>query len=726
MLRNEVISLDVNLKVAGYCRISVDEEADRENTSIENQRAIIADFVQKKFSTATLDFYEDRDRSGYTFEQREGYMKLRPQLMNMTYDILIVKDFSRFSRRNSKGLVELEDLRDAGLRIISIGDGIDYPTYDDWTAIQFRFLINEMPVTDTSKKVKSVIKRRQSEGKWICSVPYGYLITNSKTMAFEVDEAAANVVRDIFKLYNGGWGYKKIANHLTDKKIPTPRMAEKLRREARGEEYKAKARPEWSIITISEILQNDFYIGTLRQGKYRRKRINGVDVKTNEMDHIVFENNHEPIINYRTFAVTKEQLKKRSVTNYRGVKKNDNVYSGFIFCGDCGSPMFSMSRRDLAPAYTCGSYHMRGLKGCTSHHTRVDILDKLLKSYVRKVKDNSADMLEKLNKSLKNEQQSVKENTNTLELLQKQIDDTKAEMKMLARQQAKEILRSPERETAIDGMYGEMLDELADRIDGLNNQLELTNDRRNTVIRVSRVAKTALDIFDDVLNKEKLDKTDLELIIDKITVYEDYIEVSLKADIDAIIKTGTLGDTENFLLDTKDSLQTEIIQASRNRRDKVFRVNVISSGDPLEIYTDSEGGVIFRKYSPLGELNNFSAHYADALYRNSGYPVVVCDRDHVIAVAGLPKKEMIERRVSPLLEDKMEQRKTFVYDATGEKLKPVEGIDRYAIVSAPIISSGDVCGSIMLVNDSDICRSDETGVKLINTAAAFLGKQMEE
>ena len=159
---------------------------------------------------------------------------------------------------------------------------------------------------------------------------------------------------------------------------------------------------------------------------------------------------------------------------------------------------------------------------------------------------------------------------------------------------------------------------------------------------------------------------------------------------------------------------------------EIRRTMHIREGDPLEIYTDSDGGVIFRKYSPLGELNNFSAHYADALYRNSGYPVVVCDRDHVIAVAGLPKKEMIERRVSPLLEDKMEQRKTFVYDATGEKLKPVEGIDRYAIVSAPIISSGDVCGSIMLVNDSDICRSDETGVKLINTAAAFLGKQMEE
>ena len=223
-------------KIAAYCRISVDEELDRENTSIENQRSIITDFANRKFAGVVLDFYEDRDRSGYTFEQREHYMKLRPQLMNGGYDTLIIKDFSRFSRRNSKGLVELEDLRDAGVRIIAIDDGIDYPTHDDWMAIQFRFLINEMPVTDTSKKVKSVVNRRQNEGKWICAVPYGYVITNSKAMTYTIDEPSAEVVREIFTLYNDGWGYKKIANYLTDKNIPTPRAAEKIRKELDGEE----------------------------------------------------------------------------------------------------------------------------------------------------------------------------------------------------------------------------------------------------------------------------------------------------------------------------------------------------------------------------------------------------------------------------------------------------------------------------------------------------------
>ena len=200
--------------IAGYTRISVDDELDRDNVSIENQKAIIQDFVKQKFPGSTLTFYEDRDRSGYTFEQREGYQAMRKGLMSHRYHILIVKDFSRFSRRNSRGLVELEDLRDAGVRIISIGDSIDFPNDDDWLKIQFQFLINEMPVTDTSKKVKSVIQRRQADGRWICAAPYGYLI--NRHQEFELIPTEAEVVREIFRLYIDGWGYKKIANHLTD------------------------------------------------------------------------------------------------------------------------------------------------------------------------------------------------------------------------------------------------------------------------------------------------------------------------------------------------------------------------------------------------------------------------------------------------------------------------------------------------------------------------------
>lgn len=162
--------------IAGYVRISVDDEKNQKNISIENQRATIAEYVKARFPGSSLTYFEDRDRSGYTFEQREDYQAMWRGLMAHRYDILVVKDFSRFSRRNSRGLVELEDLRDAGVRIVSIGDAIDFPNDDDWLKIQFQFVINEMPVTDTSKKVRGVIQRRQLDGEWLCAAPYGYTI----------------------------------------------------------------------------------------------------------------------------------------------------------------------------------------------------------------------------------------------------------------------------------------------------------------------------------------------------------------------------------------------------------------------------------------------------------------------------------------------------------------------------------------------------------------------
>ena len=314
--------------IAGYARISVDDEQEQKNISIENQKAIIEDFVKTQFPGSSLTFFEDRDRSGYTFEQREGYQEMRRGLMSHKYDILIVKDFSRFSRRNSRGLVELEDLRDAGVRIISIGDNIDFPNDDDWLKIQFQFLINEMPVTDTSKKVRSVVKRRQEEGRWLCAAPYGYIL--NKQQVFEVVPTEAEVIRTIFKLYLDGWGYKKIANYLTEQGIPTPRMSEQMRKEAAGESTSRKTKAAWAIVTVQGILDNDFYIGTFRQAKYTRAKINGKDVKRDEEEHIVIENHHQPIIDYRTFATTRALREKRSRSNYRGVKKYDNVYSGFL------------------------------------------------------------------------------------------------------------------------------------------------------------------------------------------------------------------------------------------------------------------------------------------------------------------------------------------------------------------------------------------------------------
>lgn len=717
-----------NLNIAGYCRISVDMELDRDNTSIEHQKAIIAEFVKTRFPEATLTFYEDRDRSGYTFDQREDYQRMRKKLMSGEHNILIVKDFSRFSRRNSKGLVELEDLRDKGVRIIAIGDAIDYPTQDDWMSIQFRFLVNEMPVTDASKKVKGVIENRQKEGKWLCAVPFGYKLTGGKKLNVEIDEEAAEIVRKIFELYSEGMGYRKIANYLTEKHIPTPRMLERTRKLEQGEECNGRPiKQEWSIVSVSEILRNDFYIGTLRQAKYKRKKINGSDRKTDESEHIVFENHHEPIIEYRLFAAVQQQLDSRTTGHYRGVKKYDNVYSGFIFCGDCGSPMFSISNPKRDPAYTCGTYHKRGLSGCTSHFIKCETLDFALKEYVRMVRDNSQEMIKQLEAALREEKVETGQTKTTVEILRQRIEDTKSEMKLLMRQKVKEIARNPENEALYEETYGEMLDELANQVDSLESQIELTVTKQNAVVRVNRTAKTAIDIFNDIIEKDKLTRADLEVIIDKVIVYEDRVEVQLKANIDALLRLDTeKGLTANFNQGTADIVQT-VTQKVSNRKPKVYRVNVLCEGDPLEIYTSPDGEVIFRKYSPVGEISGTASQYADVLSKVGGCPAVICDRDHVIAVSGMSKKEVIERRVSGSLEDLIEQRRTHIYKSREDtRLNPIEGIDRYAIAAAPILSQGDVNGAvIMLAGDNNEFATGEQSA-LVQAAAMYFGKQMEE
>lgn len=711
--------------IAGYCRISVDDELDRDNVSIENQKAIIQDFVKHKFPGSTLTFYEDRDRSGYTFEQREGYQAMRRGLMSHQYDILIVKDFSRFSRRNSRGLVELEDLRDAGVRIISIGDNIDFPNDDEWLKIQFQFLINEMPVTDTSKKVKNVIKRRQADGKWICAAPYGYLI--NKRQEFEIVPTEADIVRTIFRLYNEeGWGYKKIANYLTDQGIPTPRMAERDRKEAAGEEYKRPVKNVWAIVTVQGILDNDFYIGTLRQGKYTRKKINGKDVRQEEEEQIVIENHHQAIIDYRTFATTRALREKRSTSNYRGVKKYDNVYSGFLQCGDCGAPMFAMSRRELRPAYLCGTYHRRGRAGCSSHHIRTDKLDELLKSYVRLVMEHSRALLDRLNEDLAHEQEDVEETEVSADRLAEVLADLQEELKVTKRQRIRDLMKHPEQEALLAETYDELEADLQKKIEGLNHQIDMLANKRNTIIEVNRSARTALEVFADILQKEHLERADLELMIRNIRVFEDHLEIELQSDIDTILHAAPREDAVNFKGGMEHSANVTVIQSAAKRPDKVFHANVISDGDPLEIFTDKDGGVIFKKYSLMGGVVDFAGQLCETLNRTTGKLTVITDRDSCIAVAGVPRRELMDKSISHQLERLMEGRQIYQYKP-GETAVPLcADSDKYAIsIAAPILSEGDVLGCVLFAGSPDQLGGGEVEYKLAQSIAAFLGRHME-
>ena len=509
-------------RIAAYTRISVDTELNAENISIENQKAIIQRFIDERFPGADVDYYEDRDKSGYTFEQRPGYQKMRVALFAGVYNIMIVKDFSRFSRRNGLGLDELEKLRDVGVRIISIFDNVDYPTKEDWMTIQFRFLMNEVPVTETSKKVRNIIDMRQEKGEWICSAPYGYYLHPTKKKVILIDEEGADVVRLIFRLYNEGLGYKKIARYLTEKGYPTGTALNKKHIEEKGVDVShIKVNNVWNTSTVAEIVKNDYYIGTLRQRMYSRPGINKHDKKLPKEENIVFENHHEPIIDMETFKKAQERLSHNNKTHYRGVRKYQNPYTGKIFCADCGSPMFSTSNPNRPDGYVCGKYHRLGLSGCTSHHIHRTRINDEVKSFIRDVRD-----------SLKNEisdysatgtKRRGEDNKLRVEQLKTDVEGYKKRLVDIARMKLEETFANPENKEIIAETYKSLEDEFRDRLNLANEQIAFLEEDSEKRKEIKKNIKDILETFDKILKKKEFSGEDISLIIDKITVSEDKI-----------------------------------------------------------------------------------------------------------------------------------------------------------------------------------------------------------
>ena len=274
------------------------------------------------------------------------------------------------------------------------------------------------------------------------------------------------------------------------------------------------------------------------------------------------------------------------------------------------------------------------------------------------------------------------------------------------------------------------------RIDGLNHQIDMLSDKRNTIIRVNRAAKTALDVFDDILAKEHLERNDLELIIDRIAVFEDHLEIKLKPDIDAILQSGFVGKAANFNSDT-ENISDMLVQSSKNHEDKVFCVNVISDGDPLEIYTDHDGEVVLKKYSPIGEIASVAKDYTDALLRTLGHVAIITDRDVVVSASGSPKKELWEKPISSEMESAMHNRQLLRLGdiegmdpaRAGMRLIPVTGEELtthyISQIICPIIADGEVVGCVVLMGREGE-RMGDVETKVVETTASLVGRQMEQ
>ena len=159
---------------------------------------------------------------------------------------------------------------------------------------------------------------------------------------------------------------------------------------------------------------------------------------------------------------------------------------------------------------------------------------------------------------------------------------------------------------------------------------------------------------------------------------------------------------------------------------EIRRTRRIREGDPLEIYTEKDGGVIFRKYSPMGDLQEFAAAMCESIGSATGHIAAVADRDAIIALYGVPKRELMDKPNSRELEKLMESRANYLFQPGDPMIRASEGAEKYHLgAAAPILSQGDLMGAVLLLlgeNDGPLQQADQS---LAKTAAGFLGRQME-
>ena len=501
------------LITALYPRLSHEDELQGESNSISNQKRILETYA-KQNGFSNLRWYTDDGYSGANF-QRPGFQAMLADIEAGKVGTVIVKDMSRLGRNYLQvGMYTEMIFPQKGVRFIAINDGVDSAQGENDFA-PLRNIFNEWLVRDTSKKIKAVKRSKGMSGKPITSKPvYGYLMDEDEN--FIIDEEAAPVVRQIYSLCLAGNGPTKIARMLTEQQIPTPGTLE-YRRTGSTRRYHPGYECKWATNTVVHLLENREYTGCLVNFKtekpsYKLKH----SIENPPEKQAVFENHHEPIIDRETWERVQELRKQRKRTN-----RYDEVglFSGILFCADCGSVMYQQryqTDKRKQDCYICGSYKKR-TADCTAHFIRTDLLTAGVLSNLRKVTSYAAKHEARFMKLLieQNEDGDRRRNAakkKELEAAEKRIAELSAIFKRLYEDSVTGRI-SDERFTELSADYEAEQKELKERAARLREELSKAQEATANAEKFMNVVRRHTTI-------EELTPTLLREFVEKIVVHE--------------------------------------------------------------------------------------------------------------------------------------------------------------------------------------------------------------
>lgn len=378
------ISNPMDYHVALYIRLSKEDETEGPSQSVTNQKSLLNEFVQQH-RLSVYDTYVDDGWSGTSFD-RPDFQRMIEDIEAKKVNMVITKDLSRLGRDYiMTGHYMERYFPEKRVRYISLLDGIDTgveSTANDITP--FRAIMNDMYAKDISKKIKSVKRDKQRKGQFIGGKPmYGYKMHPTEKNKIVIDEEVAPVVRRIFAMALDGMSCRKIAATLNEEGVPTPATYCGWNMGRKGP-YAGL----WSSERISEMLQNETYLGNMVQGRtvkisYKSKKC----LKQDRENWVVVENTHEPLIDKETFQKVRMLVNSRRHTRSRTY---DFLLKGLIFCHECGYPMAVLNRPPVSGGdrlfFVCRTYQRFTKAGvCSCHSIKEQVVTEAVLAKVREV-----------------------------------------------------------------------------------------------------------------------------------------------------------------------------------------------------------------------------------------------------------------------------------------------------------------------------------------------------
>ncbi len=493
-----------------------DDDQQRESNSISNQKAMLEDFAARQGFTNIVHFTDD-GISGTCFD-RPGFLAMMKEVEAGNVEYLCIKDMSRMGRDYLKVGQIMEILRQRGVRLIAINDGVDSARGDD-DFTPFRNIMNEYYARDTSRKIRSTFQSKGKSGKHLTgTVIYGYLWNEARDQ-WLVDSEAAEVVKRIFAMTIDGYGPYQIASKLKEEKVLIPSAYLARHGEGVNKNKTFKDVYGWGSSTICNILEKREYLGHTINFKTRKHFKDKKSHYVPEDEWTIFENTHEPIIDQQTFDLV--QKIRGNVRRYPDGWGEAAPLTGLLYCADCGGKMYvhRTNNGKRISQYTCSQYSKVPVgKLCTTQHrinedVVLSLVSEMLKAIAEYAKHDRAEFVRVVQEAQSSQQTAeVKKQRTRLATAKQRVSELEV---LLCKIYEDNILGklSDSRYATLDAQYEKEQSELTVEISDLEKAVK-------SYEKHEKDADRFIALIDKYENFDKLTIAMLNEFIEKILVHE--------------------------------------------------------------------------------------------------------------------------------------------------------------------------------------------------------------